>query len=70
MNLSFNVSLTDIAVGLETLDGGEDERQEIMDFLLSVDESASDTDFSRELVYRLAENFTHTSEGFGRPTSR
>lgn len=66
MNLSFNISLTDIADGLETLDGGKDERQELMDFLISVDGSVSDADFSRELIYRLAEDFTFVSEGFGK----
>jgi hypothetical protein len=65
VNLRFNVSLTDIAVGLETLDGGKDEQQELMDFLISVGGSVSDADFSRELIYRLAEDFTFVSEGFG-----
>lgn len=62
MNLSFNISLTDIAVGLETLDGDKDERQELMDFLLSVDESVSDAEFTRNLVYRLAEDYSHDVE--------
>ncbi len=65
MNLSFNVSLTDIAVGLETLDGGEDERQEVMDFLLSVDESMADAEFTRNLIYKLADNLSHYSEARG-----
>lgn len=64
MDLNFTVSLTDIGIGLELSGDSESERQEVMDFLVHVDESVADHGFSRELIYRLAENFTHDSEGF------
>lgn len=64
MDLNFTVSLTDIGIGLELSGNSESERQEVMDFLVHVDESVADHGFSQELIYRLAENFTHDSEGF------
>lgn len=64
MNLNFEVSLEDIGIGLELSGDSESERQEVMDFLVHVDESMADYGFSQELIYRLAENFSHSTEGY------
>lgn len=62
MYLNFTVSLTDIGIGLELSGNSESERQEVMDFLLDVDESVADYEFSQELIIRLATSFAEDSE--------
>lgn len=62
MDLNFTVSLTDIGLGLDISGGSESERQEILDFLVSVDESMADAEFTRNLLYRLVEDYSHDVE--------
>lgn len=62
MDLNFTVSLTDIGFGLDVSGNSESERQEILDFLVSVDESMADAEFTRNLVYRLVEDYSHDVE--------
>lgn len=57
MNLNFEISLEDIGIGLELSGNSESERQEVMDFLVHVDESVADYEFSQELIIRLATSF-------------
>lgn len=62
MNLNFTVSLADIAIGLDVSGNSESEREEIMDFLVSVDEDMADSDFTCNLIYRLAEDLSQDTE--------
>lgn len=62
MNLNFTVSLEDIGIGLELSGNSESERQEVMDFLVHVDESVADYEFSQELIYRLVLSIAEDSE--------
>ena len=62
MNLNFTVSLDDIGIGLDLSGNSESERQEVMDFLVSVDENMADMDFSCSLIYRLAVEVSHEAE--------
>ena len=62
MHLNFTVSLTDIGIGLDVSGNSESERQEIMDFLVSVDEGMADADFTRNLIYRLAVSLSQDTE--------
>ena len=62
MDLNFTVSLEDIGIGLELSGNSESERQEVMDFLVHVDESVADYEFSQELIYRLVLSIAEDSE--------
>ena len=62
MDLNFTVSLTDIGIGLELSGDSESERQEVMDFLVHVDESVADADFTHDLIYRLVLSIAEDSE--------
>lgn len=62
MNLNFTINLTDIGVGLETIGTRESERQEILDFLVSVDETMADADFTHNLIYQLTVSLTEDVE--------
>lgn len=62
MDLNFTVNLTDIGIGLDVSGNSESEREEIMDFLVSVDQSMADADFTHNLIYRLSESLAEESE--------
>lgn len=65
MKLSFEVSLSDLATAIEYQDGSDSERQEVMDFLVTVDECMADYVFSQELIYRLSVSLAEESEDRG-----
>lgn len=66
MNLSFNVRLADISTGLDlTLTNHPDEQEEITEFITTLDGLVDDLEFSRNLIYKLADNLSHYSEARG-----
>lgn len=63
MRISFNVSREDVAASIMSTE----DRQEVMDLLVQVDEYASDYEFSQELIIRLATSFAEEGGGFSVP---
>lgn len=56
VGLSVDIDLDDVAMAIEYSGSSESERQEIMDFLIDVDRSMADVDWSTRLVSHLAES--------------
>jgi hypothetical protein len=54
VSLNMNLSLDDIAIALDMTSNSKSECQEVMDFVLGVDQSMCDVDWTVELVSRLA----------------
>ena len=66
MHLSFNVNLNAVGTGLDlSLTNHPDEQEEITEFIATLVGLVDDLDFSRNLIYKLADNLSHYSEARG-----